>query len=110
MKKMYTGGQLAVKIMEEFGAKVVFGIPGGQTLSVNNAMYDSKIRFVHTRHENGAAVAADGYGRLTGEPGICLATTGPGATNLITGLGGAFRDSSPVIALVFQNKIGRAHV
>lgn len=105
MEKMYTGGQLAVKIMEEFGAKIVFGIPGGQTLSVNNAMYDSKIRFVHTRHENGAAVAADGYGRLTGEPGICLATTGPGATNLITGLGGAFRDSSPVIALVFQNKL-----
>lgn len=105
MENLYTGGQLAVKLMEEFGVKVAFGIPGGQTLSVNNAMYDSTIRFVHTRHENGAAVAADGYGRLTGEPGICLATTGPGATNLITGLGGALRDSSPVIALVFQNKL-----
>ena len=105
MENMYTGGQLAVKLMEEFGVKVAFGIPGGQTLSVNNAMYDSTIRFVHTRHENGAAVAADGYGRLTGEPGVCLATTGPGATNLITGLGGALRDSSPVIALVFQNKL-----
>lgn len=105
MENLYTGGQLAVKLMEEFGVKVAFGIPGGQTLSVNNAMYDSMIRFVHTRHENGAAVAADGYGRLTGEPGVCLATTGPGATNLITGLGGALRDSSPVIALVFQNKL-----
>lgn len=105
MDKQYTGGELVVKVMEEFGAKVVFGIPGGQTLSVNTAMYHSKVRFVHTRHENGAAVAADGYGRLTGEPGICLATTGPGATNLITGLGGALRDSSPVIALVFQNKL-----
>ena len=105
MENLYTGGQLAVKLMEEFGIKVAFGIPGGQTLSVNNAMYDSTIRFVHTRHENGAAVAADGYGRLTGEPGVCLATTGPGATNLITGLGGALRDSSPVIALVFQNKL-----
>lgn len=105
MENLYTGGQLAVKLMEEFGVKVAFGIPGGQTLSVNNAMYDSTIRFVHTRHENGAAVAADGYGRLTGEPGVCLATTGPGATNLITGLGGALRDSSPVIALVFQNKL-----
>lgn len=105
MENLYTGGQLAVKLMEEFGVKVTFGIPGGQTLSVNNAMYDSTIRFVHTRHENGAAVAADGYGRLTGEPGVCLATTGPGATNLITGLGGALRDSSPVIALVFQNKL-----
>ena len=105
MENLYTGGQLAVKLMEEFGVKVAFGIPGGQTLSVNNAMYDSTIRFVHTRHENGAAVAADGYGRLTGEPGVCLATPGPGATNLITGLGGALRDSSPVIALVFQNKL-----
>lgn len=105
MENLYTGGQLAVKLMEEFDVKVAFGIPGGQTLSVNNAMYDSTIRFVHTRHENGAAVAADGYGRLTGEPGVCLATTGPGATNLITGLGGALRDSSPVIALVFQNKL-----
>ena len=105
MENLYTGGQLAVKLMEEFGVKVAFGIPGGQTLSVNNAMYDSTIRFVHTRHETGAAVAADGYGRLTGEPGVCLATTGPGATNLITGLGGALRDSSPVIALVFQNKL-----
>ena len=105
MENLYTGGQLAVKLMEEFGVKVAFGIPGGQTLSVNNAMYDSTIRFVHTRHENGAAVAADGYGRLTGEPGVCLATTGPGATNLLTGLGGALRDSSPVIALVFQNKL-----
>lgn len=105
MDRQYTGGELVVKVMEEFGAKVVFGIPGGQTLSVNNAMYHSTVRFVHTRHENGAAVAADGYGRLTGEPGICLATTGPGATNLITGLGGALRDSSPVIALVFQNKL-----
>ncbi|MBE6906972.1 MAG: thiamine pyrophosphate-binding protein [Ruminococcaceae bacterium] len=103
--EMMTGGQLVVKVLEEFGTKVVFGIPGGQTLSVNNALYDSKVRFVHTRHENGAACAADAWGRLTGEPGICLATTGPGATNLITGLGGALRDSSPVIALVFQNKL-----
>jgi len=101
----YKGGQLVVKVMEEFGAKVVFGIPGGQTLSVTDAIYDTSIRFIHTRHENGAACAADGWGRLTGEPGICLATTGCGATNLITGLGGALRDSSPVIALIFQNKL-----
>lgn len=99
------GGELVVRVMEEFGAKVVFGVPGGQTLSVNNALYDSSVRFVHTRHENGAACAADAWGRLTGEPGICLATTGPGATNLLTGLGGALRDSSPVIALIFQNKL-----
>lgn len=105
MKQEYQGGRLVVKVLEEFGAKVVFGIPGGQTLSVTDAIYDSNIRFIHTRHENGSAAAADGWGRLTGEPGICLATTGPGATNLITGLGGAFRDSSPVIALLFQNRL-----
>lgn len=105
MGKMYKGGELVVRVLEEFGTKVVFGIPGGQTLSVTDAIYDSDIRFVHTRHENGAACAADGIGRLTGEPGICLATTGPGATNLITGLGGALRDSSPLIALIFQNKL-----
>lgn len=102
------GGELVVKILQEFGAKVVFGVPGGQTLFVTDPMQDTEIRFVHTRHENGAATAADGWGRITGEPGICLATTGPGATNLITGIGGALRDSSPVIALVFQNRLADA--
>ena len=105
MKKSIRGGELVVKILEEFGAKVVFGVPGGQTLFVTDPLQNTNIRFVHTRHENGAACAADGWGRLTGEPGICLATTGPGATNLITGIGGAYRDSSPMIALVFQNKL-----
>lgn len=100
-----SGGQAVVRVLEEFGAKAVFGVPGGQTLSVTNAIYDTKIKFIHTRHENGAACAADAWGRLTGEPGICLATTGPGATNLITGIGGAYRDSSPMIALVFQNRL-----
>ena len=100
MNKVYGGGELVVKVLQEFGAKRVFGVPGGQTLYVTDPLNDTDIRFVHTRHENGAACAADGWGRLTGEPGICLATTGPGATNLITGLGGALRDSSPVIALV----------
>ncbi|HHV11495.1 MAG TPA: thiamine pyrophosphate-binding protein [Clostridiales bacterium] len=106
MRELLTGGQLAVKVMEEYGVKVVFGVPGGQTLFVTDPILDTKeMRFIHTRHENGAATAADGWGRLTGEPGVCLATTGPGATNLITGLGGALRDSSPVIALVFQNRL-----
>lgn len=109
MNALYTGGQLVVKVMEEFGAKYVFGVPGGQTLYVTDPIQDVQgMHFVHTRHENGAATAADGWGRLTGEPGICLATTGPGATNLITGLGGALRDSSPVIALVFQNRLADA--
>ncbi len=105
MNNLLRGGELVVKVLEEFNAKVVFGVPGGQTLYVTDPLIDTNIKFVHTRHENGAACAADGWGRMTGEPGICLATTGPGATNLITGLGGALRDSSPVIALVFQNKL-----
>ena len=105
MSDLLRGGELVVKVLEEFNTKVVFGVPGGQTLFVTDPLIDTNIRFVHTRHENGAACAADGWGRMTGEPGICLATTGPGATNLITGLGGALRDSSPVIALVFQNRL-----
>lgn len=99
------GGELVVEVMKEFGVECVFGVPGGQTLSVTDAILSSNMKFVQTRHENGAACAADGWGRLTGEPGICLATTGPGATNLLTGIGGAYRDSSPLIALLFQNRL-----
>ena len=98
------GGKLMVEILKEQNVKFVFGIPGGQTLYINNAIYDSDIQFIHTRHENAAACAADAWGRATGTPGICLATTGPGATNFITGIGGALRDSSPMIAIVCQNK------
>lgn len=101
----FPAAKVVVKILEEQGAKVVFGIPGGQTLFLNDAFNHSSIRFVPTRHEGGAGHAADGWGRLTGRPGICLATTGPGATNLLTPLGGALRDSTPLIALLFQNKL-----
>lgn len=106
-----TGAQAVVECLKLEGVRCVFGIPGGQTLSITNAIYDSPgMSFVATRHEGGAAHAADGWGRVTGTPGVCLATTGPGATNLITGVGGAFRDSSPMIVLTCQNNkkdIGR---
>lgn len=98
----------AIKVLEEQGAKFVFGIPGGQTLYFTDALRKSNIRFIQTRHEGVAAGAADVYGRLTGKPGLCLATTGPGATNLITSIGGALRDSSPLIAFVFQNTLAGA--
>ena len=98
----------AIKVLEEQGAKFVFGIPGGQTLYFTDALRESNIRFIQTRHEGVAAGAADVYGRLTGKPGLCLATTGPGATNLITSIGGALRDSSPLIAFVFQNTLAGA--
>ncbi len=100
-----TAAQAVVKILEEQETRVVFGIPGGQTIFLNDALTGSSIRFVATRHEGGAGHAADGWGRLTGKPGVCLATTGPGATNMVTPLGGALRDSSPLIALLFQNKL-----
>jgi acetolactate synthase I/II/III large subunit len=99
-----TGGQVVVATLEALGISHVFGIPGGQTLAITDALIDStEVRFVTTRHEGAAACAADAVGRLTGRPGVCLATTGPGATNLLTGIGGAFRDSSPVIVLTCNN-------
>lgn len=100
--------QAAIQILKEQKAEFVFGIPGGQTLYFTDALRETDIRFIQTRHEGTAAGAADAYGRLTGKPGLCLATTGPGATNLITSLGGALRDSSPVIAFVFQNTLAGA--
>ncbi|MEG1755407.1 MAG: thiamine pyrophosphate-binding protein [Clostridia bacterium] len=100
--------EAAVSVLMEQQAKVVFGIPGGQTLFFTDALRAADIRFVQTRHEGVAAGAADAYGRLTGKPGMCLATTGPGATNLLTSIGGALRDSSPLIAFVFQNTLAGA--
>jgi acetolactate synthase-1/2/3 large subunit len=98
----------AIQVLKEQGAEFIFGIPGGQTLYFTDALRGTEIRFIQTRHEGTAAGAADAYGRLTGKPGMCLATTGPGATNLLTSLGGALRDSSPVIAFVFQNTLAGA--
>ena len=102
-----TGGQLVVDTLRALGVRKVFGIPGGQTLAITDAILDTpEIDFVTARHEGGAACMADAVGRLTGVPGVCLATTGPGATNLLTGVGGAFRDSSPVLVITCNNKLG----
>jgi len=99
-----TGGELVVEVLVSLGIRHVFGVPGGQTLAITDAMLDrDDIQFVTARHEGAAAVMADAYGRLTGTPGVCLATTGPGATNLLTGVGGAYRDSSPVIVITCNN-------
>lgn len=101
-----TGGELVVDALRAMGVRQVFGVPGGQTLAITDAMIGlDDIRFIATRHENAAACAADAVGRLTGRPGVCLATTGPGATNLLTGIGGAFRDSSPVLVLTCNNNL-----
>lgn len=100
------GGSLVVRTLETLGVRTIFGVPGGQTLTITDATLDSPtVSFVATRHENAAAVMADATGRLTGLPGVCLATTGPGATNLLTGVGGAMRDSSPVLVLTCNNRL-----
>src|SRR5579864_7337161 len=102
-----TGGELVVDTLRALGVRRVFGVPGGQTLAITDAMFDRPdIDFVQTRHENAAACMADAVGRLTQQLGVCLATTGPGATNLLTGVGGAFRDSSPVLVLTCNNRVG----
>jgi acetolactate synthase-1/2/3 large subunit len=95
-----TGGQIVVATLAALGVRHIFGVPGGQTLAINDAIAaEPRIDFVTTHHENAAACMADAVGRFSRAPGVCLATAGPGATNLLTGIGGAFRDSSPVLAL-----------
>ncbi|ASR35535.1 acetolactate synthase [Prauserella marina] len=105
-----TGGQLVVDLLRSFGVEYVFGVVGGQTLAITDAIIDTPgIQLVHTRHENAAAVMMDAYGRLTGKPAACISTTGPGATNLITGVGGAYRDSSPGFVLTCNNNGENIH-
>jgi acetolactate synthase-1/2/3 large subunit len=102
--------QLVVKCLENEGVRHVFGIPGEETLALNAALDDSdKIRFVLTRHEQAAAFMADVYGRLSSYPGVCLATLGPGATNLITGVADAQIDRAPLVAITGQVGLERAH-
>ena len=84
--------ELFVKCLENEGVEYIFGIPGEENLDVMDALLDSPIKFITTRHEQGAAFMADVYGRLTGKAGVCLATLGPGATNLITGVADANLD------------------
>ncbi|MFH5822416.1 thiamine pyrophosphate-binding protein [Georgenia sp. AZ-5] len=104
-KKVWTGGQLVVETLKRMGIGRMYGVPGGQTLAITDAILDEPgFTFVTTRHEGAAAVMADAAGRIQGVPGVCLATTGPGATNLLTGVGGALRDSSPVLVLTCNNR------
>jgi len=97
-----TGAQIVIEVLKRQGVDVVFGIPGGANLPMNDALGVSSIRFMLTRHEQGACHMADGYARSTGKPGVCFATSGPGATNLVTGLATAHMDSIPVIAITGQ--------
>ncbi len=100
---------LFVRCLENEGVDIIFGIPGEENLDIMDALLDSNIRFITTRHEQGAAFMADVYGRLTGRAGVCLATLGPGATNLVTGVADANMDRAPIIALAGQASTTRLH-
>ncbi|MCZ6603771.1 MAG: acetolactate synthase large subunit [Alphaproteobacteria bacterium] len=106
---MTTAAKLFVDCLENEGVTHIFGIPGEENLHVMDALHDSPIKFITVRHEQGAAFMADVYGRLTGRAGVCLATLGPGATNLITGFADANMDRAPIIAIAGQGATTRMH-
>jgi len=97
-----TGAQALINCLEKEGVEVIFGYPGGSVIPIYDVLYDSKIRHILVRHEQCAAHAADGYARATGKVGVCIATSGPGATNLVTGIANAHLDSIPMVAFTGQ--------
>ena len=99
----FSGTEIVVECLHREGVEVVFGIPGGAIMPLYDTIYQ-KASFTHLlfKHEQGAAHAADGYARATGKVGVCLATSGPGATNLVTGLANAYLDSIPIVAFTGQ--------
>jgi acetolactate synthase-1/2/3 large subunit len=102
MLKQRSGGQILVDGLQIHGVDIVFGVPGESYLAVLDALHDAPIRFVTNRQEGGAAFMAEAYGKMTGRPGICLVTRGPGATNAAIGVHTAFQDSTPMILLIGQ--------
>ncbi|NDI24206.1 MAG: acetolactate synthase large subunit, partial [Actinobacteria bacterium] len=102
MGEQITGAQSLVKSLEHVGVDVMFGIPGGAILPAYDPIFDSKIRHILVRHEQGAGHAATGYAQVTGKVGVCIATSGPGATNLVTPLADAQMDSVPIVAITGQ--------
>ena len=101
--------RLLVKCLENEKVEFIFGIPGEENIAIMDALLDSPIRFVTTHHEQAAAFMADVYGRLTGRAGVCMATLGPGATNLITGVADADLDRAPIVAIAGQGATTRLH-
>jgi acetolactate synthase-1/2/3 large subunit len=97
------GAQILIELLKKEGVTTVFGYPGGQVIDIYDALYEfSDIKHILVRHEQGAVHAADGYARTTGKVGVCMATSGPGATNLVTGLANAYMDSIPIVAITGQ--------
>ena len=102
-----TGAELLLKTLSDLGIDTIFGFPGGSALPIYDALYNNKkIRHIRTVHEQGAAHAADGYARATGKVGVVLSTSGPGATNLVTGIANAYMDSIPMVAFTGQVALG----
>src|SRR5689334_7659187 len=97
-----TGAQALVTALERLGVEVVFGIPGGAILPAYDPLFDSALRHILVRHEQGAGHAATGYAQATGKVGVCMATSGPGATNLVTPIADAQMDSVPIVAITGQ--------
>lgn len=96
------GAEAIVKVLLEQGVDTVFGYPGGAVIPLYDALYDAPLKNVLTAHEQGAIHAADGYARASGRTGVCIATSGPGATNIVTGLATAYLDSIPLVAITGQ--------
>lgn len=102
MKHFMKGSYIIIEALKREGVEVVFGLPGGAVIPLYDALYDSDIRHILVRHEQGAAHAADGYARASGKVGVCIATSGPGACNLVTGIANAYLDSVPLVAITGQ--------
>ena len=101
--------ELVINCLENEEVKFVFGIPGEENMELMDAIHDSSIRFVTTRHEGAGAFMADVYGRLTGRAGVCMTTLGPGATNLVTGIADAYLDRAPLVAITAQEPLSQIH-
>lgn len=103
-----TGAEIVIQVLREQGVDQVFGFPGGSVLNIYDELYKHRDEITHyiTSHEQGASHAADGYARATGKPGVVIATSGPGATNLVTGIAGAYYDSTPVVAITGNVAVG----
>jgi len=101
-EKRLKGATILLEALEKEDVNLIFGYPGGVLLPLYDALLDSSIRHILVRHEQGGVHAADGYARVTGKVGVCLATSGPGATNLVTGITNAYMDSIPLVVLTGQ--------
>src|ERR1041385_5703649 len=101
-KKQINGAEALIKCLENFGVEYIFGLSGGAAIPIFDALVGSKIKLILVRHEQGATHMADGYARATGKPGVVLVTSGPGATNTVTGILTALMDSVPMIVLTGQ--------